>query len=73
MVAVVVARRQAWDTQLLSQGRSIVGDKCHGDHGLWGRPMMDEREEGKVAGTSPRIGLRLALCRTRPRRVSKGS
>lgn len=49
---MVVAGRQAWDTELPSQGRSMRG-RCHGDCGLWGGQMMNEREEGEGEAQGP--------------------
>lgn len=49
----------------------MVGDKCHGC-GLWGGRMMDEKEEGEGPTQGSRAGLRLAFCRTRPRKGQQG-
>lgn len=50
---MVVAGRQARDTEMQSQGRSMVGDRCHGDCGLWGGQTMNEREEGEGWAQGP--------------------
>lgn len=66
-MVMVVAGRQACDEEPPSQGRSVVGDKCHGC-GLWGGWMMDEREEGEWGAQGSWAGLRLAFCKTKPRK-----